>query len=90
MYSKTPVEDYVEGGETGTGDSHVLPPGDILLMTGQEEIETACYALEERIAELEADADGKTKIPVGGVADLFATAFGFTSKDFPIRRERPS
>ena len=70
MYSKTPVEDYVEGAVKQALAIHMsYPPGDILLfMTGQEEIETACYALEERIAELEADADGKTKIPVGGVA----------------------
>ena len=68
------------------------PPGDILLfMTGQEEIETACYALEERIAELEADAEGQTQKSLRWLCcDLFATAFGFTSKDFSVRGERAS
>ncbi|XBI28531.1 hypothetical protein VPH35_052736 [Triticum aestivum] len=43
LYSKTPCEDYVEA----------ACPGDILIfMTGQEEIETACYALAERMEQL--------------------------------------
>ena len=73
MYSKTPVEDYVEGAVKQALAIHMsYPPGDILLfMTGQEEIETACYALEERIAELEADADGKTKIPPLAVLPIY-------------------
>ena len=73
MYSKTPVEDYVEGAVKQALAIHMsYPPGDILLfMTGQEEIETACYALEERIAELEADAEGQTKIPPLAVLPIY-------------------
>ena len=68
------------------------PPGDILLfMTGQEEIETACYALEERIAELEADAEGQTKIPPLAVLRFVASCLRiYKSKDFSVRGERPS
>ena len=74
MYSKTPVEDYVEGAVKQALAIHMsYPPGDILLfMTGQEEIETACYALEERIAELEADAEGQTKIPPLAVLPIYS------------------
>jgi pre-mRNA-splicing factor ATP-dependent RNA helicase DHX38/PRP16 len=74
MYSKTPVEDYVEGAVKQALAIHMsYPPGDILVfMTGQEEIETACYALEERIAELEADSEGNTKIPPLAVLPIYS------------------
>ena len=54
LYSKTPVEDYVEGAVKQALAIHIAyPPGDILVfMTGQEEIETVAYALEERLEQL--------------------------------------
>jgi len=54
LYSKTPVEDYVEGAVKQALAIHIAyPPGDILIfMTGQEEIETVAYALEERLEQL--------------------------------------
>ncbi|KAL8162870.1 hypothetical protein V2J09_014359 [Rumex salicifolius] len=54
LYSKTPCEDYVEAAVKQAMTIHITsPPGDILIfMTGQDEIETACYALAERIEQL--------------------------------------
>ena len=54
MYSKTPCEDYVEAAVKQAMTIHITsPPGDILIfMTGQDEIEAACYALAERIEQL--------------------------------------
>ena len=54
LYSKTPVEDYVEGAVKQALAIHIAyPPGDSLIfMTGQEEIETVAYALEERLEQL--------------------------------------
>lgn len=54
LYSKTPCEDYVEGAVKQAMSIHITsPPGDILIfMTGQDEIEAACYALAERMEQL--------------------------------------
>ncbi|KAI3939962.1 hypothetical protein MKW98_029738 [Papaver atlanticum] len=50
-YSKSPCEDYVEGAVKQAMSIHITcPPGDILIfMTGQEEIEATCFALQERM-----------------------------------------
>ncbi|WOL06217.1 pre-mRNA-splicing factor ATP-dependent RNA helicase DEAH7 [Canna indica] len=57
-YSKTPCEDYVDAAVKQTMAIHITsPPGDILIfMTGQDEIEAACYALAERMEQLIASA----------------------------------
>ncbi|WCJ19134.1 RNA helicase family protein [Euphorbia peplus] len=54
LWSKTPCEDYVEGAVKQAMTIHITsPPGDILIfMTGQDEIEAACYALAERMEQL--------------------------------------
>jgi pre-mRNA-splicing factor ATP-dependent RNA helicase DHX38/PRP16 len=54
MYSKTPQEDYVEGAVKQALAIHLgQPAGDILIfLTGQEEIETTCFALAERLEQL--------------------------------------
>ncbi|KAK9019902.1 hypothetical protein V6N11_054408 [Hibiscus sabdariffa] len=59
LHSKTPCEDYVESAVKQAMAIHVTsPPGDILIfMTGQEEIEAACYALAERIDQLNSSTD---------------------------------
>ncbi|PRQ30210.1 putative RNA helicase [Rosa chinensis] len=53
-YLDTPCEDYVEAAVTQAMKIHIgSPPGDILIfMTGQEEIEAACYSLAERMEQL--------------------------------------
>ncbi|KAK8591744.1 hypothetical protein V6N13_031776 [Hibiscus sabdariffa] len=59
LHSKTPCEDYVEAAVKQAMTIHITsPPGDILIfMTGQEEIEAACYALAERIDRLTTSTD---------------------------------
>jgi len=54
LYSKTPCEDYVEAAVKQAMTIHITSaPGDILIfMTGQDEIEAACYALAERMEQL--------------------------------------
>ncbi|GLU06194.1 hypothetical protein SLE2022_232450 [Rubroshorea leprosula] len=54
LYRKTPCEDYVEAAVKQAMTIHITsPPGDILFfMTGQDEIEAACYALTERMEHL--------------------------------------
>ncbi|MCO5579412.1 hypothetical protein L7F22_033267 [Adiantum nelumboides] len=58
MYSKTPCEDYVDAAVKQAMVIHMTcGPGDILVfLTGQDEIETACYALAERMQQLETSA----------------------------------
>ncbi|KAK3016011.1 hypothetical protein RJ639_006735 [Escallonia herrerae] len=53
-YSKTPSEDYVEAAVKQAMKIHITSaPGDILIfLTGQDEIEAACYALSERMEQL--------------------------------------
>ncbi|KAI8103676.1 hypothetical protein M9435_005010 [Picochlorum sp. BPE23] len=54
MFSKTPQEDYVEAAVKQAIAVHLgHPAGDILIfMTGQEEIEATCFALQERLEHL--------------------------------------
>jgi pre-mRNA-splicing factor ATP-dependent RNA helicase DHX38/PRP16 len=54
LFSKSPCEDYVEAAVKQAMTIHITSgPGDILIfMTGQEEIETTCYALAERMEQL--------------------------------------
>ncbi|GKB22731.1 pre-mRNA-splicing factor ATP-dependent RNA helicase DEAH7 [Tanacetum coccineum] len=49
LYSKTPCEAYVEAAVKQAMTIHITSaPGDILIfMTGQDEVEAACYALSE-------------------------------------------
>lgn len=56
FFSKTPVEDYVDGAVWQVMQIHLQAPlpGDILVfMTGQEDIETSCEALAEKLGKLE-------------------------------------
>ena len=54
FWSKTPVEDYVDAAVKQAMQIHVShPPGDVLIfMTGQEEIETTCAVLAERVTAI--------------------------------------
>ena len=54
LFSKTPQEDYVDAAVKQAIAIHLgHPPGDILIfMTGQEEIEATCFALQERLEHL--------------------------------------
>merc|ERR1719284_1070734 len=56
LYSKDPESDYVEAAMMTVLQIHLTePPGDILIfLTGQEEIDTACQILHERMQKLEA------------------------------------
>lgn len=55
MYSKEPESDYIEASLITVLQIHLCePPGDILLfLTGQEEIDTACQTLHDRMQKLE-------------------------------------
>lgn len=57
VYAKTSVEDYVDAAVKQALAIHLShPPGDILLfMTGQEDIETVCEVIAERMMDLGAD-----------------------------------
>ncbi|CAM6106133.1 unnamed protein product [Calypogeia fissa] len=63
MYSKTPCEDYVEAAVKQALSIHIsCPRGDILIfMTGQDEIECCCFALQERMDALETNEDRTTE-----------------------------
>ncbi|KAK1370567.1 RNA helicase [Heracleum sosnowskyi] len=54
LYTKSPCEDYAEAAVKQAMTIHITSaPGDILIfMTGQDEIEAACYALSERMEQL--------------------------------------
>ncbi|KAJ7550282.1 hypothetical protein O6H91_07G092200 [Diphasiastrum complanatum] len=58
LYSKTPSEEYVDAAVKQVMSIHIsCPPGDILIfMTGQDEIECTCFAIAERMEQLEANA----------------------------------
>ena len=59
LFSKNPVEDYVEGAVKQALAIHLTRPlpGDILIfMTGQEDIEATCELLRERLEELDESA----------------------------------
>lgn len=56
FFARTPIEDYVDGAIWQAVQIHIQAPlpGDILVfMTGQEDIETTCEALAEKINKLE-------------------------------------
>jgi len=55
LYSKEPEQDYVEAALMTVMQIHLVEPsGDILIfLTGQEEIDTACQILHERMQKLE-------------------------------------
>ncbi|ESQ30195.1 hypothetical protein EUTSA_v100122210mg, partial [Eutrema salsugineum] len=54
LYSESSCEDYVEAAVKQAMKIHIAsPPGDILIfMTGQDEIEAACFSLKERMEQL--------------------------------------
>ncbi|PXF49490.1 Pre-mRNA-splicing factor ATP-dependent RNA helicase PRP16 [Gracilariopsis chorda] len=56
FFSKTPMEDYVDAAVWQTVQLHIQAPlpGDILIfMTGQEDIETTCEALADKVSKLQ-------------------------------------
>ncbi|KAB0795763.1 hypothetical protein PPYR_09824 [Photinus pyralis] len=55
LFSKNPVEDYVDAAVKQALQIHLQPPsGDILIfMPGQEDIEVTCEVLAERLSEIE-------------------------------------
>ncbi|KAK5642286.1 hypothetical protein RI129_008453 [Pyrocoelia pectoralis] len=55
LFSKNPVEDYVDAAVKQALQIHLQPPsGDILIfMPGQEDIEVTCEVLAERLTEIE-------------------------------------
>lgn len=55
LFSKNPVEDYVDAAVKQALQIHLQPPsGDILIfMPGQEDIEVTCEVLAERLAEID-------------------------------------
>ncbi len=57
VYAKTSVDDYVDAAVKQALDIHLShPPGDILMfMTGQEDIETVCEVIAERMMDLGTD-----------------------------------
>mmetsp|Transcript_29689 Transcript_29689/g.83695 ORF Transcript_29689/g.83695 Transcript_29689/m.83695 type:complete len:1298 (+) Transcript_29689:152-4045(+) len=79
MFSKTPQEDYVEAAVKQALAIHLSHgPGDILIfMTGQEEIETTCFALQERMDQLGEGSPPLTILPIYSQlpADLQAKIF---------------
>ena len=66
LYTKEPETDYLEAALTTVMQIHLVePPGDILLfLTGQEEIDTACQILFERMKKLGDDAPELIVLPV--------------------------
>lgn len=65
LYSSTPESDYLDAALITVQQIHLQePPGDILLfLTGQEEIDTACQILYERMKDLK-DVDELIPLPV--------------------------
>ncbi|KAF4697126.1 hypothetical protein FOZ60_011798 [Perkinsus olseni] len=66
LYSNEPEEDYVQAALMTVMQIHLTEqPGDILVfLTGQEEIDTACQLLDERMAQL-APMNPPPLIPMG-------------------------
>jgi ATP-dependent RNA helicase DHX8/PRP22 len=65
-FSKDPVSDYVEESLTTIQEIHLTqPPGDILVfLTGQEEIDTSCEILHERMKKLPKNVPELIILPV--------------------------
>lgn len=66
LYTKEPEQDYLEAALITVMQIHLTePPGDILLfLTGQEEIDTACQILEDRMKKLGDEAPELIPLPV--------------------------
>ncbi|KAI8904421.1 pre-mRNA-splicing factor ATP-dependent RNA helicase PRP16-like protein [Gorgonomyces haynaldii] len=79
MFSKNPVDDYVDGACKKALQIHLShPPGDILIfMTGQEDIEVTCTVLRDRLAQLDDDIPPLNVLPIYSQlpADLQAKIF---------------
>ena len=65
MYAKSPSQDYVESAVKQALTIHLtMPPGDILIfLTGQEDIQATCYAMQERLDRIE-DAANLDILPI--------------------------
>ena len=65
-FAKTPVDDYVEAAVKKVLEIHLQAgPGDILVfMTGQEDIETTCFVVTERMKELGDDVPPLAILPI--------------------------
>lgn len=78
LFSKTPCEDYVDSAVKQALQIHIShPPGDILVfMTGQEDIETTCSVITERLSQVD-DAQPLAVLPIYSQmpADLQAKIF---------------
>lgn len=73
LFSKNPVEDYVEGAVKQALAIHLTRPlpGDILIfMTGQEDIEATCELLADRLETMQQDRKSKNE-STGSIADLW-------------------
>ena len=68
LYTREPETDYVDAALMTVMQIHLTePPGDILLfLTGQEEIDTACEVLHERMKKLGSDVPELQAWPVYG------------------------
>ena len=66
LYCKDPESDYLDAALITVMQIHLTePPGDILLfLTGQEEIDTSCEILYERMKALGADVPELLILPV--------------------------
>jgi pre-mRNA-splicing factor ATP-dependent RNA helicase DHX38/PRP16 len=66
FFSKTPVDDYVEGAVKKAVEIHLQqPPGDVLIfMTGQEDIEATCMLIAERLTKLGTNCPPMTILPI--------------------------
>ncbi|GAA5885982.1 hypothetical protein JCM5296_007051 [Sporobolomyces johnsonii] len=81
LFSKTPCEDYVDSAVKQALQIHIShPPGDVLIfMTGQEDIETTCDVINERLAQID-DVAPLAVLPIYSQmpADLQAKIFAPT------------
>ncbi|EIW71616.1 hypothetical protein TREMEDRAFT_67867 [Tremella mesenterica DSM 1558] len=81
-HSKSPCEDYVDSAIKQVLQLHLsMPTGDVLVfMTGQEDIETTCAVIEERLSQLD-DPPPIAVLPIYSQmpADLQAKIFEPTS-----------
>lgn len=68
LYTREPETDYLEGGINTVLQIHLTePPGDVLVfLTGQEEIDTSCEILYERMKKLGSDVPELIILPVYG------------------------
>ena len=66
LYTREPETDYLDAAHITVMQIHLTePPGDILVfLTGQEEIDTSCEVLYERMKSLGPDVPGLIILPV--------------------------